>query len=85
MCVCVSSVEGNVLDNYSFRISQWPLFLFLRAVPVILKMRMVLKLKMELGPLGTRTEVVWGENIQTEKQEAEIEPQLLISSWFNTI
>jgi hypothetical protein len=24
-------------------------------------MRMVLKLKMELGPLGTRAEVVWGE------------------------
>lgn len=64
-CVSLSSVEGNVLDNYSFRISQWPLFLLMCAVPAILKTRMVLKLKMELGLLGTRAEVVWGENIQT--------------------
>lgn len=73
MPVSVPSVEGNVLDNYSLGISQWPLFLFLCAVPAILKMRMVLKLKMELGLLGTRAEVVWGENIQTVKEEAEIE------------
>ena len=63
--VSLLSVEGNVLDNYSFRISQWPLFLLMRAEPAILKTRMVLKLKMELGLLGTRAEVVWGENIQT--------------------
>lgn len=65
VAVSLSSVEGNVLDNSSFRISQWPLFLLMRAEPAILKTRMVLKLKMELGLLGTRAEVVWGENIQT--------------------